>query len=349
MAASLGICKVCQQKYMDDPRILPCHHSFCLKCLESSIVSTKSCPTCKMEFEMPEGGLKDLKKNEFILQLNILKQNSINCDSCNAKQATKYCVDCSLNYCSTCLVPHKKIPTTSNHRLEATRTSKLENKIYKYSTCEEHSDVMNLFCEDCKVAICGHCLALSHNAHKLKPVSKYFETAKYKIEEDIKIKEEIIKDIETNCKSSLDVMHANVVKASNLKQEIQEKGEGIKKAVDSIVVELIEKVDEKLKRHQKEADSVVEELKNMEANLKAQIETLKQQINILNYENMVEMSSMVLDRKPFSNILKYSRIIDVSLINGDDEINTHLRKLIGSLGKGLNFSVGINYFIINNK
>lgn len=336
MAGSLEICQVCL-KHMDDPRILPCHHSFCLKCLEFATVSTKSCPECKMKFEIPKGGLEKLKKNDFIEQLNILKHNNINCDACDANKAVKYCVECSFNYCSTCLGPHGKFPATSNHQLETARISKLENQINKYSNCDEHSDVMNLFCENCNVAICGHCLALNHNAHKLKPISKYFETAKYKIEEDIKFKEQIIKDIVTKYNSSEITMHDNMIKASNLKQEIQEKGESVKKAVDLIVDELIKNVDEELKQHKKEADDIMEELKNMEANTKAQIEILKQQLSSLNYQNMAEILSKVMDKKPTSITPKYSKIFSISLISEVDETSCNLKKLVGCLGKGLNF------------
>ena len=58
---------------MVDPRILTCAHSFCLKCLKSTVsILSPKCPTCQIEFQIPEGGMEELKKNEFIEQLNNL-------------------------------------------------------------------------------------------------------------------------------------------------------------------------------------------------------------------------------------------------------------------------------------
>jgi len=53
------ICKLCS-KIFSDPRLLPCMHSFCLKCIKDE---AKSCPTCKKPFEIPEKGLQDLPRD----------------------------------------------------------------------------------------------------------------------------------------------------------------------------------------------------------------------------------------------------------------------------------------------
>ena len=74
------ICKICN-KSMIDPRILPCSHSFCLRCLESSNTSNNncsSCPSCAIVFDMPQGGLMNLKKNEFIESLKNLRLSNAN-------------------------------------------------------------------------------------------------------------------------------------------------------------------------------------------------------------------------------------------------------------------------------
>ena len=147
---SFEVCRICMT-YMIDPRILPCSHSFCLKCLESSIILTKSskCPTCQMDFEIPQGGLEDLKKNAFIEQLNILKQNTIKCDSCKENQAVKFCVECSYNYCSTCLEHHARIPIARNHQLQS--ATKTDISINKYSIFDKHSELMTLVCKNCRI------------------------------------------------------------------------------------------------------------------------------------------------------------------------------------------------------
>lgn len=327
------VCQICKT-LMADSRILQCAHSFCLKCLESSITSKVSprCPTCQIEFQIPEGGLKDLKKNEFIEQLNVLKRNIIICDSCNANQAIKFCVDCAFSYCSICLLPHAKIPTLSNHQLQSTAPTSTNINVKKYSSCKDHSDLMNLFCEDCKVVVCGLCMVLNHNNHPVKHLSQYFESVKTNIEENLKSSEEIVKYVVANQNSNQAIMQNNEVKVSALKNEIQERGEYLKKVVDSVVDELLTNVDKEWKRIQQLTDVDVKELKDMETNLNLHIETLKQHLNNLNYETMFKSTSNVVNKNEFTT--KICQEFKVSFISGINQPILKLKRTFGTLKKG---------------
>ena len=321
---------------MVDPRILPCAHSFCLKCLESSIASMFSpkCPTCEIEFQKPQGGLKDLKKNEFVDLLTNLKGISITCDSCKEKYATKFCVDCSFNYCSTCLERHEEVPGLRNHRLLNPTSTKDAIIIKKYSTCNKHSDSMNLFCENCNVVLCACCLALNHNTHKVKHVSEYFESVKLNIEQNLKATKEILESVIANYKNSMDTKNLNELKALNLRKKLMERGDDIKKIVDSIVEDSIKDVDEELMRHQNKADDVMKQLKDMENTLNAKIETFEQQFNNLNYENVVETPPHTVEKVEI--IPKCSENFVLSLCSKSIEPRAHLESLFGTLRKGWN-------------
>lgn len=325
----IDICTLCS-KLMVDPRILPCAHSFCLTCLESS-TNKFECPTCRYRFPIPEGGLKNLKKNEFIDRLANHKQITVICDSCNENQkAIKFCLDCSCNYCSTCLELHGKVPALRNHRLlDPTST-----KIKKLSTCNEHSEPLNLFCEECKVAMCARCMALTHNAHKFKHVSEYFEFMKLNIEENLKDTNRILENVIANYNNSVDTKHHNELKALNLKLKLKEKGEGLKKVVDAIVDESIRDIDDELLQNQNKADDVMKQLKAMEIDLNAKIETFKQQLNNLNYENVVEIRPHAVGK--IEIIPKYSENFTLTLHSETNEPISHLRHLFGNLRKGWN-------------
>ena len=70
VSSSLGDqlnCAVCLERFAD-PRTLPCHHSFCLRCLhgvprqqEEDCVLIK-CPTCRESSQLPEDGPDQLPK-----------------------------------------------------------------------------------------------------------------------------------------------------------------------------------------------------------------------------------------------------------------------------------------------
>ena len=72
--ASLLECGICLKEY-NDPRALPCLHSFCLRCLKQHISATKDtdgsfrCSKCRNKFTPPEGDVEKFPKNSFLNSL----------------------------------------------------------------------------------------------------------------------------------------------------------------------------------------------------------------------------------------------------------------------------------------
>ncbi|CAH1802447.1 unnamed protein product, partial [Owenia fusiformis] len=82
-------CRVCLGN-LTDPRILPCHHSFCLQCLQEiarrSFRNSIKCPECRALSTLPSEGIKGLKK-DFIRNTIIEKVTK----SKGAQVKSKYC------------------------------------------------------------------------------------------------------------------------------------------------------------------------------------------------------------------------------------------------------------------
>ena len=322
---SSQLCNACNQA-TNNPRVLECSHAFCLKCLESSNISKDSlkCPICQVEYEKTREGSKKPKLKGQLDELTLtLSQSNFNCDSCKTNQANKFCVECSFNYCSTCLEHHNRFPATSKHQLLPSILSQ-ETAVSSNSICIKHSELITLFCENCKSVLCGQCLTLNHNNHKTRHLSQY-------IENKLKIKEGLVNHITSNFNDARDTIYDIELKASNLKKEIQKRGANVKKVVDSIVAKLIATVDEELMEHKNGADVVMKELKNMEAILNEQIESLKQQINNSDLKNMVE-TSRILDR--CGDIPKYAADFDVSFSYHANKSRINLETIFGTLRKG---------------
>ena len=57
-------CEKCDN-YYTDPRMLPCLHSFCLKCLEKELETkdTLQCPECNEVVPLPENGVAGLPQD----------------------------------------------------------------------------------------------------------------------------------------------------------------------------------------------------------------------------------------------------------------------------------------------
>ena len=75
-------CAICTET-LSQPKVIPCLHTFCLKCLENYCAGNEHgksmpCPLCRSEFTIPEGGVPELKSNFLVEKLieagNCLKQ-----------------------------------------------------------------------------------------------------------------------------------------------------------------------------------------------------------------------------------------------------------------------------------
>ncbi|KAG5848442.1 hypothetical protein ANANG_G00098500 [Anguilla anguilla] len=72
------ICSICLDRY-DNPKVLPCLHTFCESCLQNYIPAhslTLSCPVCRQTSILPEKGVSALQNNFFITNLMDVLQRS---------------------------------------------------------------------------------------------------------------------------------------------------------------------------------------------------------------------------------------------------------------------------------
>src|ERR1700733_4661401 len=90
----LNECPICSETY-NEPKILPCIHTFCRKSLQETGLKTNKnpgnkmpCPICRTEFTVPDVGFTGLQRNFFMERLietkNILNPSSASflCDAC---------------------------------------------------------------------------------------------------------------------------------------------------------------------------------------------------------------------------------------------------------------------------
>jgi len=186
MAASAGTgrrenvseCGICIGD-LTDPRILPCFHTFCLKCIEkwsgNKLSGEKvSCPMCREEFEIPEGGTAALPKNDFVEKLSDLKklsttlsQGDVICDVCSddkessgekaTKKATVYCAKCRQSMCEQCCRHHRKFRFPDVHKLvnmdELTRE-------FSENMCDKHAKNTLKFTVSIANSRCARCVIL---------------------------------------------------------------------------------------------------------------------------------------------------------------------------------------------
>ena len=166
-------CSICHDTFTD-PRVLPCIHTFCLKCIKGWSDSMKpdeklSCPVCRKE--VSSNIVMQLPKNYFVqklLDLNRMTSESGNrntkCDGClkiknsddksAVETAINYCMECRHNLCTNCSNYHKIFPQMAAHTLAELGTEISVDSfllMFPASNCEKHSsEVIKLYCFDCK-------------------------------------------------------------------------------------------------------------------------------------------------------------------------------------------------------
>ena len=184
---SLLECSICLETF-DDPRTLPCLHSFCKRCLENFVngkcEDELNCPVCRCKFKLNEG-VEGMTRNHFIC--NMLEALSIQhhekcipCSHCEQPSVGR-CVTCELFMCEKCLESHNGYIGFRDHVvLTMQELSKPEHrsKIKGKSYCKKHtSKKLKLYCETCEELICTYCVVFEHVRpdHECSPLEEIAE------------------------------------------------------------------------------------------------------------------------------------------------------------------------------
>ena len=199
-------CPICTDR-MVDPKMLPCIHTFCFKCLDQNLINKHpgdvvTCPMCRESFQIPSGGLVKLRSNFFVQQLIDLQKTSyekqVKCDDCSNKKidnaATHECTSCLKATCESCAIKHVIVVHMSAgdirlHSLVSLDTDKLKRKqqfnLFEKEFCNQHKEnQLEIFCNVCQIAVCTRCFLSEHKTHDVSDITEVVRRAKKHIEED---------------------------------------------------------------------------------------------------------------------------------------------------------------------
>ena len=176
-------CSICLE-FFSDPRVLPCLHTYCLKCLQGLVSDQKSdlsCPQCRAKHEIPKGDVTNFLCDISILpeleatKVDIIKKEETKiCGLCTSGEvAVGYCRDCGEYLCECCHGPvHKKIKLFSTHDITSIEELKsspviITHAIKQPALCPCHSEhKLEVFCKTCDRAVCSMCmLETTHKGH----------------------------------------------------------------------------------------------------------------------------------------------------------------------------------------
>lgn len=182
-------CEICS-KLLTDPRLLPCLHSFCLKCLQEQAANNAdsdqqqgvSCTTCGALATLPREGINGFPQNlhlafevEVSRIMSQLGAQDLHCGGCGdvcVGTSRSFCTSCYEFLCQSCLEYHRRHHTFKQHEvitLEGDATTRLMAILKpKQPPCPEasHEDVLKYYCKTCNTLVCRECTVINHKDHR---------------------------------------------------------------------------------------------------------------------------------------------------------------------------------------
>ncbi|XP_074644685.1 E3 ubiquitin-protein ligase TRIM71-like [Tubulanus polymorphus] len=209
-------CPLCFDQ-LDDPKVLPCLHTFCRPCLTRELCgeSILRCPTCGHKVQLGDDGLESLPSNSFISNIldvvvtqeeeyEPLRNNDDGLDdtaiqSCNScddgNKATSQCRNCKEYLCDKCVHAHQRVRLTRDHEIirfdGRNHNSSIIalNNLHQFNInngidrpcnyCEMHEfEVLRLYCDTCTKPICRECTMNLHQRHNFIYLQDAVENSK---------------------------------------------------------------------------------------------------------------------------------------------------------------------------
>ncbi|KAK7114412.1 E3 ubiquitin-protein ligase TRIM33-like [Littorina saxatilis] len=269
-------CPICLEAYVD-PRMLPCLHSFCQKCLSSYIENCTmttnqnyfTCPVCREEIYPPHP-YRPLFQWSVQFRSNFIMMDLASCLTevakgkeegdvkgevcfpCSKqmpfpKEAEHFCLDCSHPYCEACMQVHMSIPSCQKHSIVPIDDHPSREQHQKQRRhCSEHpEEVVKMFCEDCSELLCPMCALMKHRqCSKLNSVTPMAAARRLQLETS---QRNLISILDKAKEKQAKLKEEKEVLSTNITSSLREMDE----AYDSLITKIKEqKRSDMLKTHE---------------------------------------------------------------------------------------------------
>ena len=216
-------CVICQD-LLNDPKILPCLHSFCTGCLKEwlgrlpYLEASKrelECPLCRGKVALSTPCAIEELPSHFsavrLVEIVRLQEQASNkkvtpiCQNCeDGEVATSLCSECAIFLCDFCEKAHRKYKTTSRHKLHSLDDLKKGSATdipsilpEKVEMCHSHpTKPLELYCRCEDVLICRDCIIKKHKDHDYDVISDAVDGEKKILKEALPGIQQLIDEVE---------------------------------------------------------------------------------------------------------------------------------------------------------
>ena len=308
-------CSVCMCTFTD-PKQLPCLHSFCLHCLNgiqrtSGVHGKITCPECRRQFQISGSGNPSELPTNFrinsLLDVLAIKECStanVKCGNCNKRSAqTLYCFQCCSFWCEECVLAHNIIRTNKEHRtlaLKDFQDQDIEAVLKRPAFCQEkrhENKELELFCKDCKVAICNTCAVTLHEGHGKMLLEEATDARKTQInsmtQSLIEKAQEKRKELEQLNQKSTDIK----LQVADFKSQVQTNVDQVIAIIEARKQDVFDAVDNQAKKSLESLSQKKDEVEN--------------QVKLI--ESAIEQTKALVKRSFSTEILGFSETFDAIL------------------------------------
>uniref|UniRef100_A0A8C1DID5 E3 ubiquitin-protein ligase TRIM33 n=1 Tax=Cyprinus carpio carpio TaxID=630221 RepID=A0A8C1DID5_CYPCA len=296
----LDTCAVCKQSLQNrdcEPKLLPCLHSFCLKCIpqprrkitvpvqgphgqDTRVVNVMRCTVCHQEYKQI-----DMVDNYFVKDTSEATSTSVEnstqvCTSCEDNaSAIGFCVECGEWLCKTCIEAHQRVKFTKDHKIrkkEEVSSESVGTSGQRPVFCPVHKqEALKLFCETCDTLTCRDCQLLEHKEHRYQFLEEAFQNQKG-----------IIETFMTKLQEKRNFVEFSASQVQNRIKEVAETHKKVEHEIKIAVFTLINEINKKGKSLLQQLESVTKERSMKLLNQQRDISILAQQvIHVLNFTN----------------------------------------------------------------
>ena len=216
-------CTICQD-LLNDPKILPCLHSFCTGCLKEwldrlpYLEASKrelECPLCRGKVALSTSRAVEELPSHFsavrLVEIVRLQEQASSkkvtpiCQSCDeGEPAVSYCGECVMFLCEFCEKAHRRLRGTNGHKLcsidelgKGIATDAPSILPEKVEMCPAHpTKPLELYCRCEDVLICRDCIIKKHKDHDYDVISDVVDGEKKILKECLPGIQQLIDDVE---------------------------------------------------------------------------------------------------------------------------------------------------------
>ena len=261
-------CGICQEHYTE-PKALPCLHYYCKQCILRLALRTGtgkpfSCPECRCEAILPEGGVDELKTaffvNRLITTVSTMERAhgkvEVKCELCALAKgnAEAFCRQCARFICKKCMELHKNIQIFLTHEvaslddLKHGRAEPIPVKEPPTKKCLVHEEPLIIYCYDCDSLICQHCTLKDHRDHNFEFTKKAAPDEKTKLLEEM----QPLKEVHAKLTSTVEHIQTTTL-------EVEAQKDSAINIIKTSFKELHDILDKREKDLMEEAGAVVQE------------------------------------------------------------------------------------------